>query len=132
MIDLTEKNEVQKVSRLITIAIFIMIAFYVALILITLFSKRSFHSDELTNALKAQQKANIENQKTLQRALILQQESRDYLERRDSILTEKIKTTDEKISNVRNKEVISAIGSYNSADIQRAFANLERQYNYPR
>ena len=106
----------------------IAVCFLCCFFAIVYYSPSKTDTDATAQALKEQHKA-IDNQRASLEKLEAQAlDNINYFTERDSKLNNEIKINRDEIKKVRNPENIIAIGRYDSDDLVRAFAELERQY----
>lgn len=77
-------------------------------------------------ALEEQRQAIVRQRQATERQIKQQEEANIYFNRRDSILLSNIEENRKEIKRVRNNEKIITISHYQSNDLVRAFAELEK------
>lgn len=124
---------IKLISKRLNIMIGIMIFCFAVCIVTILFYKPHVanSSDELLNeALEKQRQATVEQRQATQKMIEQAQVNITYLQKRDSAISAQLDETNNNIKKVRD-EKIKSYGNYNSADLQRAFAEIARQHRNP-
>lgn len=120
----------RKVSRRLDIMIWMLILCTVASVIFSINAGRTpVQPQNITELLKEQQRSLLEARAAIEKQAQQGQENAAFFASRDSILNNEIKINRDEIKKVRNSQSVRAIANYNSADITRAFAELERQHN---
>lgn len=118
------------ISKRFNILIGIVIFCFAACICTILFYKPHVKGNEeiLNEALEKQRQSAIAQREAVQKMVEQAEKNIEYLRSRDSSLNNELKKTSSAIKNVRDYEKINAINNYNSVELQRAYAELARQY----
>lgn len=127
-------NELLKLlSRRMNVIIAITIACFAICIAVTIFYRPADKtgSAQINEALENQRKAVIEHRESVEKLVAQTQATVTYFKAQDSALSEQLNKTLSEIKNVRNEAKIRIIDTYDSEQLQHAFAELERQYINP-
>lgn len=118
------------ISKRFNILIGIVIFCFAACICTILFYKPhvKWNEEILNEALEKQRQSAIAQREAVQKMVEQAEKNIEYLRSRDSSLNNELEKTSSAIKNVRDYEKINAINNYNSVELQRAYAELARQY----
>ena len=81
---------------------------------------------DATDALEDQRQALVQQRASFEKMVAQANENIIYFNKRDSLLNNQFIITANEIKKIRNNDKIISISRYNSADLTRAFAALEK------